>query len=196
MADAQQRSREGDQIVEIGEPRLALGERIGFGEPAAEMPCRRQIVGDAHRGRGAEQALPRLYDPHRMVEAVLHLALFAGIIGAQIALAGQETAEQFAQHRRARRRIGDQPADHHIVAGQPGLGAPVGAALRDRPDIGVGDRAVLDRFDQPRVGIAGRQRQRLAQVVRAWPKGRGRPAEDRGAARQEGKRRIGTKPAR
>src|SRR3546814_2898910 len=38
VADAQQRPRERDEIVEIGEPRLALGERIGLGEAAAEMP--------------------------------------------------------------------------------------------------------------------------------------------------------------
>src|SRR3546814_3063461 len=40
-ADEQQRPRERDQIVEIGEPLLALGERIGLGKAAAEFPCRR-----------------------------------------------------------------------------------------------------------------------------------------------------------
>src|SRR3546814_6198990 len=37
-ADAQQRARKRDEIVEIGQPRLALGECIGLGKAAPQRP--------------------------------------------------------------------------------------------------------------------------------------------------------------
>src|SRR3546814_3282892 len=54
IAHGEQMAGDADQIVEIGIALLALGERIGLGKTAAQIPGGRQFVGDLHRGRSEE----------------------------------------------------------------------------------------------------------------------------------------------
>ena len=156
IADAQQRSGERDEVVEVGEPALAFRQRIAFGKAAAEQPRRRKIVGDAHRYRGRAQLLRRLDNPHRAIDAVGHPSLVAPEIGAQLALAGQEAADKRAEHRRAPRCVDDEPPDHHVGTGKAGLRPPGRAARGDRLDIGVGNRPPPEFADKPGIGVAPR----------------------------------------
>ncbi len=195
-ADAQQRPRQRDEVVEIGEPLFALRQRITFGKTAPQPPCRRQFVGQPHRGGGAGQAVGGRDDARRMVEAVPHPALVAREIGAHVARAGQETAAQFAEHRATFRGIGPQPCGHQVGAREARPGPPRRPARRDRCDIAIVDRTRGQLIADPGIGIARRQPERIAQVARARRQRRPRSAEHRRAARQEGQCRLLPQPPR
>ena len=180
-----------DQIVEIGESALALRQRIGFGKTAAEIPRRRQIVGDRHRGGGGEQFIRRSDDALGSGEAATHRTLFLGIVRAHRSLVGEETAAHVREQAHATVGTGSQPVIHNVCTFIASWLAPAAPARRHRGNVGVGYRATRQRRRLPAQRIALRQPKLRAQVSRARRETRRiRGGETARTARKESNRRI------